>query len=118
MPFTFFIDVILLSICLFTSLSGSAIGIKTQFWAEDSMVIVDLAIERMDRLYVDHDPSALPPITPETRARLDTERAQFQREQGAHEAAVQSRGFHLVSFVAGLAVALALTGWLRNQDKP
>lgn len=104
--------------------SGSAIGIKTQFWVEDSTVIADLAIDRMNRIYVDKDLNA-DQISPELRAKIELERAQFQQEQQQRSSSVKGElvpsrssdsGFHLYSFVAGLAVAVVITGWLRNQQ--
>jgi hypothetical protein len=94
---------------------------------EDSLVIVDLAIDRMNRIYVDNE--AVQGISPELKEKIERERAEFQQQQQRaksasnlgnldNELALGGRslgGFHMLSFLSGIAVALALTGWLRNQ---
>lgn len=99
-------------VCIITIITifnflGSAIGIKAQFWEEDSLVIVDLCIDKMNNIYLN---SQKPQLSQEQLAQLASDKKSFQASVTSSSKMNQppSRSFDMFSFISGVLVATAI----------
>eukprot|EP01127_Copromyxa_protea_P010290 TRINITY_DN2501_c0_g1_i2.p1 TRINITY_DN2501_c0_g1~~TRINITY_DN2501_c0_g1_i2.p1 ORF type:complete len:138 (+),score=35.65 TRINITY_DN2501_c0_g1_i2:236-649(+) len=108
-------------------LNGSAIGIKSQFWKEDSEAIVELAIDKMNKVYcnpqapddsvdnqmnaqewLEHNKTRGEQLQEMRKLKLELEYERMQIQQQRQEPLENS--FSLVPLLGALAIGIGL-GW-------